>query len=212
MSWRISGLVALGLVLGVSVARLSQDPESGTATWDAERAAGFVAYLLLWASTVLGIGVHFRVRPASGPLTLVLEAHRVCSALALSFVAGHVTALLVDPVVRFSVLDAFVPFTSSYRPIQVGLGTTAMWLLISTLASTAAAGRMRYTTWRNLHYLAYPSYLVALVHGIIAGSDAAALPALAIYAGTAGVVAALTFARILGRGFVAAGEAPSPIR
>lgn len=211
MSWRISGLVAVGLVLGVCVARLSQDAETGTATWDAERAAGFAAYLLLWASTVLGLGVHFRVRPANGPLTVVLESHRVCSALALSFVAGHVMALLVDPVVHFSLLDAFVPFTSSYRPIQVGLGTAAMWLLITTLASTAAAGRLRYATWRALHYLAYPCYLLALAHGITAGTDATSLPALTLYASTAAVVAALTFARVLGRGFVAAGEAPSPI-
>ena len=211
MSWRVSGAVALALVLGVCVARLSQDPDTGTATWDAERAAGFAAYLLLWTSVVLGLAVHFRVRPPNGPLTLILESHRICSALALSFVAGHVTALLVDPVVRFSLLDAFVPFTSTYRAIQVGLGTTAMWLLVVTLSSTAAAGRMRYATWRNLHYLAYPCYVVALIHGLTAGTDATSALALSLYATTAGVVAALTFARVLGRGFVAAGEAPSPI-
>lgn len=211
MSWRISGLVALGLTLGVCVARLSQDPETGTATWDFERAAGFAAYLLLWASTVLGIAVHFRVRPANWPLSMVLESHRICSSLALSFVAGHVTALLVDPVVQFSPLDVVVPFTSSYRAIQVGLGTVAIWLLIATLASTAAAGRMRYSTWRTVHYLAFPCYLLALIHGITAGTDATSDPALALYATTAAMVAALTFARILGRGFVAAGEPPSPI-
>ena len=211
MSWRISGLVALGLVLGVSVARLSQDPDTGTATWDAERAAGFAAYLLLWASTVLGIGVHFRFRPANGPLTLILESHRICSALALSFAAGHVAALLVDPVVHFGLVDVFVPLTSGYRPIQVGLGTVAMWLLITTLASTAAAGHMRYATWRNLHYLAFPCYLLALIHGITAGTDTTNVVALTLYAGTAAAVAAATFARVLGRGFVGAGEAPSPI-
>ena len=182
---------------------------------NAERLYGVLhlvsAGLLLWASTVLGIGVHFRFRPANGPLTLILESHRICSSLALSFVAGHVTALLVDPVVHFSLLDAFVPFTSSYRAIQVGLGTIAMWLLIATLASTAAAAHMRYTTWRTLHYLAFPCYLLALIHGITAGTDATSVVALTLYATTAAIVAALTFARILGRGFVAAGEAPSPI-
>lgn len=211
MSWRISGALAIGLVLGVCVARLSQNADNGTATWDFERAAGFAAYLLLWSSTVLGLGVHFRFRPANSPLTLILESHRICSSLALSFVAGHVTALLVDPVVHFSLVDAFVPFTSSYRAIQVGLGTAAMWLLIATLASTAGAGRMPYRTWRTLHYLAYPCYVLALIHGITAGTDATSVLALTLYASTASVVAALTFARVLGRGFAAAGEAPSPI-
>ena len=211
MSWRISGLLTIGLVLGVSVARLSQDADTGTTTWDFERAAGFAAYLLLWTATVLGLGVHFRFRAANSPLTLILESHRICSSLALSFVAGHVTALLVDPVVHFSLLDTFVPFASSYRAIQVGLGTAAMWLLIATLASTAAAARIRYSTWRAVHYLAYPCYLLGLIHGITAGTDATSIPALTLYASTASVVAALTFARVLGRGFITAGDAPSPI-
>jgi hypothetical protein len=45
MSWKLSGIVALGLVLGIVAARLAQDPDTGTASWDGLRAAGFAAYL-----------------------------------------------------------------------------------------------------------------------------------------------------------------------
>ena len=41
MSWRISGIVALGVVLGIVLGRLAQDPDTGTASWDGLRAAGF---------------------------------------------------------------------------------------------------------------------------------------------------------------------------
>lgn len=212
MSWRVAALLAAGMVAGIAYGRVTQDPDKGSATWDAARAAGFAGYLLLWASTVLGIGVHFRLRPGGGPLTLMLEAHRICSTLALSFVAGHVAALLMDPVVHFAPLSALLPFTSGYRPIQVGLGTIGLWLLLVTLGSTAIAGRLPYARWRALHYLAFPCYVVALVHGITAGTDTASTAALTIYASTAAATSAVLFARVLGRGWVGAGEAPSPLR
>ena len=40
MSWKLSGVVAIGLVLGITLAWLTQDADTGTATWDATRAAG----------------------------------------------------------------------------------------------------------------------------------------------------------------------------
>lgn len=209
MSWRVSLVVALVIMLAIVLARLGQDPETGTATWDASRAAGFATYLLLWASTLTGIAVHFRLRPGGGPLTLMLESHRICSTLAMAFVAGHVVALLLDPIVHFSLIDGFVPFTSAYRPVQVGAGTAAMWLLVAVLWSTAAANRYSYVRWHAVHVLAYPCFVAALAHGITAGTDSGNTVAVAIYALTAASVAAAGFARILGRGWVSAGEAQS---
>ena len=212
MSWRISAFIAFGVSAGIAYARVTQDPETGTATWDAARAAGFAAYLMLWGATVLGIAVHFRLRPWRAPLTLILETHRICSTLALSFVAGHVAALLMDPVVHFAPVDALVPFVAGYRPVQVGIGTIGLWLLLITLGSTALAGRMAYGKWRALHYLALPCFLAALIHGITAGTDSASVGGLTVYATTAATTAAALFARVLGRGWVAAGEAPGAVR
>jgi predicted ferric reductase len=208
VSWRVSAVVATLLVALSVAARLRQEPDLGTATWDISRAAGFATYLLLWASTLLGVAAHFRVRPRAIPLSLMLESHRICSTLAIAFVAGHVASLLLDPVVHFAPIDAVVPFTSSYRPLQVGAGTLAMWMAAVVLFSTAVAGQMPYPRWHAVHLLAYPCYVAALVHGITSGTDSASPLALAIYASTAAAVAAVAVARALGRGWVAAGEAP----
>jgi methionine sulfoxide reductase heme-binding subunit len=210
MSWKLAAAVAVGLVAGIAVAKLVQDPETGTATWDSSRAAGFAAYLLLWLSVVLGLAVHLRVRPASGPVTWMLEAHRMTSALSISFVGGHMFALLLDDVVPFTILDTVLPFSSDFRPLQVGMGTVALWLLVTVLGSTALAGRMQHSTWRKLHYLSFPCWVLALVHGITSGTDTGANLAVLTYAATASSVAALLAVRIFGRGFVAAGEAPRP--
>jgi predicted ferric reductase len=204
LSWKAAGLVAVALAFGVAVARLMQNQETGTATWDASRAAGFAAYLLLWASVVTGVGLHLRFRPAGGPLTWMLEWHRITSTLGLSFLGAHVLALVLDPVVPFSVVDAFVPFTSSFRPLQVGAGTIAQWLLVIVLVSTATAGSMPWRTWRSLHFLSFPCYLLALVHGLTSGSDSGSTLALLIYASTAAVVASVCVARFFGRNWVVA--------
>ena len=204
MSWQVSLLAAAGIVAGILVARAAQDGETGTASWDGLRAAGFAAYLCLWLSVCTGIAVRMRYRPSAMALTWLLEAHRMSSALGLSFVAGHLAGLLVDPTESFSVLDVAIGATSDYRPVQVALGATALWLMVGVLATTAASGRMPYSWWRRVHYLSFPAYPFALVHGLTAGTDASSGLAVGLYAVTASVVAALAVARVLGRGWLEA--------
>jgi sulfoxide reductase heme-binding subunit YedZ len=153
-----------------------------------------------------------RFRIGSLGMTWLLEGHRITSALSLSFVAGHLAGLLVDPTIAFSVVDVSIGATSSYRPFQVTLGAAALWTLVAVLASTAVSGRMPYAAWRNLHYLSFPAYALALVHGLTAGTDASSVAALGIYASTSSVVAALTAIRILGRGWVDATTSPGSTR
>jgi sulfoxide reductase heme-binding subunit YedZ len=210
MSWRLTGLIAIGLVIGILAGRLLQDPETGTASWDGLRAAGFASYLLLWLGTVTGLAVHMRYRPGPLARTWLLEAHRISSALSLSFVAGHVVGLIVDPTISFSLLDVAVGLTSGYRPVQVAFGALSLWLTVAVLGSTAWAGRMPYRTWRNLHYLTFPAYLAALIHGLTSGTDGSAPIALMLYASTSSFVAAMVVARLFGRGWVTAGEALRP--
>jgi sulfoxide reductase heme-binding subunit YedZ len=197
-------VVAALLASGVVVARLMQNQATGTATWDASRAAGFAAYLLLWVSVVTGVGLHLRVRPVGAPLTWMLEVHRITSTLGLSFVVAHVFALVLDPVVPFSWVDAVVPFTSSFRTLQVGAGTVALWLMVAVLVSTATAGSLPWRMWRGLHFLSFPCFFLALVHGLTSGSDTASTPGLLIYACTAAAVAAACVARFFGRNWVPA--------
>jgi len=204
MSWRISGIVAVGLVAGILLARAAQDPDAGTASWDGLRAAGFASYLCLWFAVCSGMAVRMRFRPGPYALTWVLEAHRMSSALSLSFLAGHVAGLLVDPTVAFSVVDVLAGVSSGYRPLEVTLGAIAMWLLVVVLLSTGLSARMPYATWRNLHFLSFPAYVLALVHGITAGTDSGSPPALVVYAATAAFAAALVVTRVLGRRWVVA--------
>ena len=88
---------------------------------------------------------------------------------------------------------------------QIDTGDTA-WMLVST----ALAGRLRFSTWRALHYLAFPCWLLALVHGgVLAYDDLDDLVATtAIVEPRAGHRA--TYARMQEQ-FIAAFEALRPI-
>lgn len=207
MSWKAAGLTAVALVCGILLARVAQDPETGTASWAGLRAAGLGAYFLLWLSTVSGLALHLRFRPGPIATTWLFELHRITSALSLSFVAGHVAGLLVDPEVAFSALDAVFGVTSGYRPLQVAFGAFAMWSSVAVLVSTGLASRMSYTAWRRLHYLGFPAYALALLHAITSGTDSASVFALLFYASTGATVAAALVARAAGRGWVGAREA-----
>jgi predicted ferric reductase len=94
--------------------------------------------------------------------------------------------------------------------VQVALGSLATWLSIVVLGSTALAGRMPYASWRNLHYLSFPAYFLALLHGVTSGTDASAPISLVVYASTASFVAAMVVARLFGRGWVTAGGTAGP--
>lgn len=198
MSWKLALATTAVLVVAVALARAAQGPDAGTATWDASRASGFAGYLLLSGSLIAGLSLSLRFRPAGIPLTWTLETHRALAALALAFVVVHVVGLLLDPVVSFSPLDGLVPFTSSFRPFQVGMGTASQWLLVVVLASTALYGHISYSTWRRLHTLAFPCWALALLHSITSGTDTAAPLAVTLYALTAAAVAALLAIRLAG--------------
>jgi sulfoxide reductase heme-binding subunit YedZ len=207
MSWLIAAVTLVLLVAVTAAGRALQDPVSGTASWDAARAAGFTGYLLLWASVAGGVCMHMRFRPGWLRATVLLEAHRIVSALALAFVLAHAAALLMDPVVAFTPLDVALGFTSSYRPVAVAAGAAALWLLSAVLATTALAPKISHRAWRRAHYLAFPAWLMALLHGLFAGTDSDAGWATLLYVLTAAVLAFLFALRLFGRGWAGEPEA-----
>ena len=170
-------------------------------TWLLIRASGITAWGLLTAVVVWGILLRTRVlgRVASPQGLLVM--HRWLSALALGFLFLHMGLLLIDPAVQFTPTQLLIPFTSTWQPFAVGLGTIALWMLIPV----SVMGRLRTrlgkagNAWfRRTHLIAYAAWPVATAHYVLAGTDAIAPWSVALLiAGTSLIVLAL-----LARAFV----------
>ncbi len=84
----------------------------------------------------------------------------------------HVGTTLADGYAPVGVKDVFIPFTSQYRPIWVGLGALAFDLLLALTVTSMLRKHIGYRTWRALHWAAYASWPIALAHGLGSGSDA----------------------------------------
>jgi len=140
--------------------------------WFATRGAGIVALLLFTAVVVLGVLTVMRWQSPAWPRFLSAGLHRNLALLSVSFLAIHVVTAVVDPFTSLGVVAAAIPFASSYRPLGVGLGVIALDLLLAVVITSLVRDRIGQRTWRAIHWLAYGSWPLALVHGIEAGSDA----------------------------------------
>ena len=143
--------------------------------WYATRGTGAVALVLLTLSILLGVTTSTRWRSTRWPRFLVNGLHRNVTLLALIFVGVHVLTTIADGYAPVGFLDAVVPFHSAYRPVWLGLGTVAFDLLLALIATSILRARIGFKAWRAVHWLAYASWPVALVHALGTGSDAGTL-------------------------------------
>jgi hypothetical protein len=140
--------------------------------WFATRGAGVVSLILLTAIVALGVAGATRWKSTRWPRFVVAALHRNLTLLALVFIALHVITTVADGYAPISFLNAVLPFTSAYRPIWLGLGAVALDLLLALTITSLLRARIGYGRWRALHWLAYASWPVALVHGLGTGTDA----------------------------------------
>jgi len=146
---------------------------NGTTLWYLTRSLGVGALVLLTASVALGVLTATRWRSERWPRFVTTGLHRNLTLIAICFVAGHVATTVADGYTPIGVKDAFIPFLSSYRPIWLGLGAVASDLLLALVVTSLLRARIGYRAWRYVHWLAYASWPVALVHALGTGSDAA---------------------------------------
>lgn len=139
--------------------------------WYLTRATGVVALLLLTASVALGVLDVNRYSSPRWPRFLLDAVHRNISLLSVVFLALHVITTVLDSFAHISILAAFIPFVSSYRPFWLGLGAVALDLLLALMITSLLRRRFGFTAWRATHWLAYACWPIALLHGLGTGSD-----------------------------------------
>ncbi|MER5428684.1 ferric reductase-like transmembrane domain-containing protein [Streptomyces sp. NPDC002588] len=139
--------------------------------WYANRATGAVCLALFTAVVLLGIAVRLRTRLPGLPRFGTVSLHRTLSLSATAFLALHIVFAVIDGYVDITVVDVLVPFVSDYQPLWLGLGTVALDLTLAVLVTSLLRPRIGHRTWRAVHWLAYASWPVALVHGIGIGTD-----------------------------------------
>jgi DMSO/TMAO reductase YedYZ heme-binding membrane subunit len=144
---------------------------TGPLPWYVARASGLVGWGLLTAATLWGLALSTKVFGKRPRPNWLLDLHRMLGALALVFTGVHVGAILVDQYVHFGLTEVLVPFASKWHPIAVAWGIVGFYLLAAVELTSLLRSRIPKKFWRRVHYLSFPLFVFATVHGLSAGTD-----------------------------------------
>jgi hypothetical protein len=142
-----------------------------SAYWYLARGTGAVSLILLTASVVLGILGPLRFAAPRWPRFAIDALHRDVSLLVLVVLVVHIVTSVLDSFAPIKLTDAVIPFVSTYRPLWMGLGALAFDLLVALVITSLLRRRIGYGAWRAIHWFAYASWPVAVLHGLGTGSD-----------------------------------------
>jgi DMSO/TMAO reductase YedYZ heme-binding membrane subunit len=141
-------------------------------TWYVLRASGIVAWALLTLSVVGGSVLRTRLLGPRFRPPWLLDLHRGVSELAVVFTGLHVLAVAVDPWIDLSLVEVLVPFTSSWEPLALAPGIVGLHMLLAIQLTSLFRRRVGTRTWRAVHALALPTWVLATGHLLVAGTDA----------------------------------------
>ena len=152
--------------------------------WYITRAAGLTGYLLLWLSVVWGLAVSSKILDSLLHRTFIYDFHQFISLLAIGFIVLHILVLLFDSYLPYSLAQILVPFLSPYRPLWVGVGILAFYLVLLVTVTFYLRGRIGMSAFRAIHTLSLVAYLGTVIHSFFAGTDSSLIMVMLLYAST----------------------------
>jgi len=165
--------------------------------WYLSRAAGLVAYVLLFVSVSLGLTMTGGVLERVLRRYRIYDIHRFVSLVTLGLSLFHVLILLGDDYIGFSVVELLVPFASPYRPLYTALGALALYMTAIIVGTFYVRRLVPYRAWRLIHYTTFAVFVLTLVHAVGAGTDTSGIGFQYMYAATAVIAFNLLVYRVL---------------
>jgi len=145
------------------------DPQT---SWFLARASGLVAWAIVTATLLVGLGLSTRLVRRHGMPAQLLDLHRFLGVLSLVFVAVHLGGLWLDSFVYFGPRQFFVPFASQWRPAATAWGVVTLYFMLAIQVTSWAMKRIPRRLWRAVHFTSFVLFVTATLHGFQAGTDA----------------------------------------
>jgi sulfoxide reductase heme-binding subunit YedZ len=143
--------------------------------WLVSRASGVIALVLISLSVIMGLAMAAKVLRRPALKRAVVRLHEHVALIALAAIAIHGAALLGDTWLKPGLRGITVPFALSYRPAFTGAGIIAGYLAVLVGPSFYIRRRIGAKRWRALHRATALVWILAVVHALGSGSDAAAV-------------------------------------
>lgn len=163
--------------------------------WSTMKAAGLTSYILLFVAMMAGMLQSFPAinRVNKNRLHVV---HQFSGWFGLLFGLLHGLVLVFDQNVQFSLSEIFIPFSSDNDTILVSLGILSFYILLFIMLSFDVLKIIGKKLWRAIHFLSFPAYVLALLHGMVLGSDTQNSGFLWLYMITGAIIVGLFVVRM----------------
>ncbi|MBB3110710.1 DMSO/TMAO reductase YedYZ heme-binding membrane subunit [Paenibacillus phyllosphaerae] len=138
--------------------------------WQAMRTMGMISFLAITAGVCLGIIYSMPVWSGAVKKKLYkIHSTLTIGGAAIGMLHGMIS--VIDTYTPFTWSEVLIPFTADYHPVLSGLGTLSGYLLLIVILTTDLRGKLGRKLWMTLHLLAYPAFIMSLVHGFFLGTD-----------------------------------------
>jgi methionine sulfoxide reductase heme-binding subunit len=188
-AWIVLG-AALGILIVVATNQIvpaTSAYQAQTRIWLAGRATGITAYLLLTALVSFGLILSHPTNQSTWKLSKRLFPwHENLFVFVVAFLVAHIVSIILDPYAGVGVAGSFIPGLSAYRSAPVALGTLGLYAALVSGITGRWTKLLPRGLWLKLHRFALVAWVMSWMHGILAGTDSAAL--LPMYLGTGLVV------------------------
>jgi methionine sulfoxide reductase heme-binding subunit len=164
--------------------------------WTTSRASGLAALLTASLAITCGLLMALRVPALRRRAPELRAAHQALANATFALIGVHALALLLDPVLKPGVAGVLVPFAGPYRPVATALGQLAAYGMLALGATFYVRRSIGAARWRSAHRWLPAFWLLAVVHGLLAGTDTTTTWALAALAAPLAAAAALLVTRL----------------
>ncbi|HET7017187.1 MAG TPA: ferric reductase-like transmembrane domain-containing protein [Streptosporangiaceae bacterium] len=172
---------------------------SSQGLWFLSRGSGLVLLVLFSVIIALGVAVASGSAAHRWPRFSIAELHRMLSLFGIALLVLHVVTALLDPFATIGWAATVVPFASPYRTAAIAAGPLAVDLAGAVLITSLLRNRLKFRTWKFVHWLAYAAWPLAFAHSLTAGNDLGIWWVGLTEWGCAALVATAVLARVLGR-------------
>ncbi len=180
---------------GLSASILGDSPKI---FWYLSRGSAFVAFFLLWLSMVFGLLITNRMARLWPGGPVAFDLHQYFSLLGLGFGLFHALILTGDRYIQAGLVQVVLPFAyQNYKPVWVGIGQLAFYAWAIVVASFYIRKQLGNKSWRLVHYASFLVFSLALVHGLVSGTDSPTVWASIVYWFAGGSLLLLLLYRIM---------------
>ena len=165
--------------------------------WFIARITGLAAFAVLSLSLLSGEALRTSVLDFLATNRALRKLHDFTTPLWIPLALAHVIALVLDQTARIRPIDLVVPFQTPYAPLEIGLGTLSLDIILIVTVTSWLRARMNNTLWTWIHRSAYVGFALAFVHALRSGTDFSAPLVSALAWPVAAVLAVLAVSRIV---------------